>query len=410
MVSLVSSPRDHTVLIVVSKGLFLSPLLQYAQSITMSKILITGATGYVGGTVLSQLLDSTASSIKDLTFDLLIRDDAQALKLNNEYGSRINTIKWPGLEDVAFIEETASNYDIVINTGSGFLPEGAIAFVNGLARRIKDGKPAPWMLHISGCTNLSDRPLTQPPRPLREWNDEQDNPEILEYMKALNEKEPYSQRATEVGVLEAAAATGVQAVSVNTPCIFGEGTGQFNKQGLVIPLIMMYVIQHGYGWKLNETANFDWVHVLDLADIYVLLVRTILEREDRGVGYIPSGKNGVIFAAVGRALIKDINQGCLDAAFADGILPREGTPQQKEIRLVPLQEIADKLTAGQSDIAERGWGGHKATKGVVARKVLGWEPKRQQQAWEQDFHDELVALKEDRRMVTIANCVGMTKQ
>ncbi|KAF2248074.1 NAD(P)-binding protein [Trematosphaeria pertusa] len=376
----------------------------------MSKILITGATGYVGGTVLSQLLACTAPSVKDLTFSLLIRNDAQAQKLKDAYGSRINTIKWSGLNDTAFIEETASNYDIIINTGSGFIPEGAIAFVNGLARRVKAGKPTPWMLHLSGCTNLSDRPLTQPPIPLREWNDELDSAEILERMKALDEKEPYSQRTTEIGVLEAAAASGVQAVSINAPCIFGEGAGLFNRQGLVIPLIMMYVIQHGYGWKLNETANFDWVHVLDLADIYVLLVRAILEREDRGVGYISSGKRGVFFAAVGRTLIKEINQRCLDAAFADGVLPRDGTPKQKEIRLVPLEEIADKLTAGRSDIAERGWGGHKATKAVLARKLLGWEPKRLQEAWEKDFHDELVALKENRRMVTMESCIGATKR
>lgn len=376
----------------------------------MSKILITGATGYVGGTVLSQLLASTASSVNDLVFDLLIREDTQAQKLQQAYGARVHTIKWTGLDDTAFVERIAADYDIIINTGSGFIPEGAIAFVKGLASRVKNGKPAPWLLHISGCTNLADRPLTQPPRPQREWNDEQDSDELLDYMKTLVEREPYAQRTTEVGVLEAAAAAGVQAISVNTPCIFGEGTGLFNKQGIVIPFIMTFVVQHGYGWKLNETANFDWVHVLDLADLYVLLVRTILERDDHGVGYLPSGKKGVLFPTAGRALIKDINQGCLDAAFADGVLPREDTPQEKEIRLVPLQEIADKLTAGRSDIAERGWGGHKATKGVLARKLLGWEPTRLEDAWEQDFHDELVALKENRRMITMESCIGVNKK
>lgn len=270
----------------------------------MSKILITGATGYVGGTVLSQLIASTAPKIQGLSFDLLIRDEAQAKLLKDTYGSRVNTIQWKGLDDVPFIEDTASSYDIVINTGSGFIPEGAVAFVKGLARRVNAGKPAPWMLHISGCTNLADCPLTRPPVPVREWDDEADGSQIIDHMKKLDEADPYSQRTTEIKVLETAAELGVQAISVNAPCIFGEGTGLFNKQGLVIPLIMMYVIQHGYGWKLNETANFDWVHVLDLADIYVLLVQTILEREDRGVGYLPTGRNGVMFAAVGRALIK----------------------------------------------------------------------------------------------------------
>jgi hypothetical protein len=53
----------------------------FAENIVMSKILLAGATGYVGGTVLSQLLVNTASSIKDLTFGLLVRDNAQAIKL-----------------------------------------------------------------------------------------------------------------------------------------------------------------------------------------------------------------------------------------------------------------------------------------------------------------------------------------
>ncbi|KAI1665671.1 NAD dependent epimerase-dehydratase family protein [Pyrenophora tritici-repentis] len=339
----------------------------------MSKILITGATGYVGGTVLAQLIASTELSLKPLTFDVLIRDNVQASKLKEAYGSRVNTIRWTGLDDTVFIEDTATNYDIVINTGSGFIPEGAAAFVNGLARGVNTGKPAPWMLHISGCTNVSDRPLTQPPRPPYEWDDERDGAGIFHFMKALDEEDPYSQRTTELSVLEAATATGVNAISINTPCIFGEGGALFNRQGLVIPLIMMYVVQHGYGWNLNDTANFDWVHVSDLAKMYVL-ARTILEREDRGVRYLPSGRNGVMFAAVGHTLIKDINQRCLDLAFEDGLLPREDTPQEKEIRNVSLDEIAEKLTAGRRDIAECGWAGHTTTKAVLARRLLGWQP------------------------------------
>lgn len=373
----------------------------------MSKILLTGATGYVGGTVLSQLVSSSASSLSSLTIDVLMRDATKAAKVKAAYGDRVNTVPWQGgLDNVAFIEDTASNYDIIINTGSGFVPTGAIAFVNGLARRVKAGKPTPWFLHISGCTNLADRPLTQPPVPLREWNDEQDADEILEHMKKLDAAEPYPQRAAEIGVLEAAAATGVQAISINTPLIFGQGTGLFNQQALVIPLITMYVIQHGYGWVLNETANFDIIHVADLANLFVLITRAVLEREDRAVGYLPSGKRGIIFPTAGRVLIKDINQKCLDVAFATGTLPREGTPKTKEIRPISLDDIATKLTAGNKEVAERGWGGHKATNGVLATKLLGWKPTRLEEAWEKDFEDELVALKEDRRMITMANCIG----
>lgn len=96
----------------------------------------------------------------------------------------------------------------------------------------------------------------------------------------------------------------------------------------------------------------------------------------------------------------------MDVAFEAGVLPREDTPQHKEIRLAPLQEIADKLTAGFCDVAARGWGGQKAVKGTIGGSLLGWKPTRLQQAWDQDFRDELIALSEGRRGITIANCIG----
>lgn len=146
--------------------------------------------------------------------------------------------------------------------------------------------------------------------------------------------------------------------------------------------------------------------MLDLADYYVLLIRAILERSDRGVGYIPSGKKGILFPTAGRALLTDINQKALDVAFDIGLLPREDTPQEKEIRLVPLQGIAEELTAGFYKVAKRAWGGEKAVKGTIGQSLLGWTPQRQEEAWTQEFRDELVALKEGRRGVTIASCVG----
>lgn len=102
----------------------------------------------------------------------------------------------------------------------------------------------------------------------------------------------------------------------------------------------------------------------------------------------------------------DINQHAVDAAFDAGVLPREDTTQHREVRLVPLQEVADELTAGRCDIAQRGWGGEKAARGTIGKKLLGWKPKRLQKAWNQDFYDELVALRAGRRGITMESCIG----
>lgn len=374
-------------------------------STSIKKLLLIGATGYVGGTVLDHLVNAQDADLRELTFDLLVRSENAAEKLRKAYGDRINPIQWPGLHDVDFISDVASKYEIIINAGSGFIPDGAEAFVKGLARRISPGAPVPWLLHISGCSNLADRPLTQEGYPNREWDDTDGNA-VYEFLKSEEAHEPYPQRTTEVRVLSTAQETGVQTVSLNTPIIFGAGKGLFNQQGIIIPIIMRYVIQHGHGFKLNETANWDWVHVEDLADVFVLLTRTILEREDRAVGYIPSGKNGIIFPAVGRTLQTEIMQNCLDVAFAEGILPRETTPPTKEIRQVTLQGLADEITAGLSDMAERGWAGHKAQNGKEARRLVGWNPTRLEDAWKQDFKDELTALKNGQRPWTLESCIG----
>jgi hypothetical protein len=55
---------------------------------------------------------------------------------------------------------------------------------------------------------------------------------MYQFLKQTDAREPYSQRTTEVDVLTAAAQLGVQAVSVNTPCTFGEDKGVFSLQGL----------------------------------------------------------------------------------------------------------------------------------------------------------------------------------
>ena len=110
-------------------------LTNLSPKMSFNRILITGATGYVGGTLINRLVASSDPTIQSLTFDLLVRTPDAAEKLRSTYGNRITTILWSGLLDTSFIISTASQYDLIINVGSGFIPSGAEAFVTGLAER-----------------------------------------------------------------------------------------------------------------------------------------------------------------------------------------------------------------------------------------------------------------------------------
>ncbi|KAK8205372.1 hypothetical protein BKA81DRAFT_360409 [Phyllosticta paracitricarpa] len=135
--------------------------------------------------------------------------------------------------------------------------------------------------------------------------------------------------------------------------------------------MMASVLRQGYGVTAGDgTGVIDYVHIPDLAGLYVLCVLSIVEHGGSGA---QTGRCGIIFPTAGRTLARDIAQRCLDVAFAAGHLPLEGGPQNKEIRTLSLEESA-AMTAGNLYIAETGLASHHKTKGIVARTRLGWKP------------------------------------
>lgn len=284
--------------------------------------------------------------------------------------NRVKPILWTGLADIPFVTETAANYDIIINAGTGFAADGSGALVRRLARRSAVDHP-----HIR---------VHEPRRPAPDAG--------CPPGQGLGRRRQQGGLRVPPGP-GGGGGQGVNAVSLNSPCIFGTGAGLFNTQGFIIPFFMRHVLRHGHGFKLSETANFDWVHVRDLAGVYVLLVRAILERGGTtALVTSPPGGNGIISTAVGRVLQAEMTQLCLDAAFEAGVLPRGDTPEEKTIRQTGLQELAEEAMGALVDLAERSWAGHKVMKGTVA--LLGWKPTRLEEAWRQDYRDVLKALEE----------------
>lgn len=121
----------------------------------MAKVLLTGAAGYIRGTVLDHLVRSEEPSLKLLTIDVMIRDNKATEILQKPYGSRVGPILWTGSMGIPFVADTAANYDIIINIGTGFIAEGAKALVYGLARRTSPVLPVPGLgLHRSALHAL----------------------------------------------------------------------------------------------------------------------------------------------------------------------------------------------------------------------------------------------------------------
>lgn len=202
-----------------------------------NRVLLLGASGFVGGTVLHFLLQSSSPYLRTSQITVLVRGQDQAARLSEVYGSRIKAIVFTGLDDADHIAALASQHDLVLNASVGTHVAGPAAMVRGLAARKQASlgrglgahPPAAWLLQVSGVTSIIDRA-----RPER-WFDDADALAIYEFARAQEAREPYFQRTADLGVIHGAEAAGVDAVLVMCPTVYGRGRGQFATKGTIIP-------------------------------------------------------------------------------------------------------------------------------------------------------------------------------
>ncbi|KAB2101571.1 hypothetical protein AG0111_0g10623 [Alternaria gaisen] len=351
---------------------------------TRKKILLAGITGYIGGSVLHQLLCSKHPSIQEAEIACLVRGQDRVAQLHNAFGSRIQVVLFEGLEDTARVVEIASQYDIVFNMTLGYHLASAAAFVKGLClRRVHTGRDV-WLVHTSGVSNLADQPLSGDhieSSPDREFNDSEDDIYTYEKMRNI---EKYIQRTTELGMIDVGLESGVKTVVLMSPLIYGVGTGLWNKRSLQVPRLVRAAITEGQAIVVGDGKGiWDNVHIEDLARLYELTLMDILSQDGAS---LPTGKQGVVFSAHRRHTWIDVSQAVADAVCKAGLI------DSNIVRIVSLAEGAKLLTGGVDQVAELGFASTCRTRSEVAKR-LGWRPSAGIEAWERGFVEEVDALR-----------------
>ena len=354
-----------------------------------AKILLTGATGFVGGTVLDTILSSESSVLREATITCLVRGADRAATLQSHYNDRIRTAVYKDLDDLETTTKVAAGHDIVISTTLGYHLPSAQALLRGLARRkVSTGKDV-WMIHLSGTSNISDQPITGPWVEDREFDDVEDD--IYGWEKERELKSPYIQRQTELGVILTGLGFGVKTGVMMAPTIFGLGKGLFNKISVQIPTYIRTALDYGRAVVIGEgDGERDYVHVEDLADLYTIMLLEILEG---GGMRLPTGKKGIMFSGSGRFTWREVAQNAADVCFAGG------TITDRTVESVSLKEgtklLASYLGGVNEAMVEVGLSARGRTVASLARR-LGWMPTRTGHAWKQGFEDDLKVVLESR--------------
>ncbi|KAI4865655.1 NAD dependent epimerase/dehydratase family protein [Hypoxylon rubiginosum] len=360
------------------------------SSSTSPQILLTGASGYIGGTILTQLLNSTSPALKDATISCLLRGSDRAAKLTATYGSRVRPILYKDLDDTEATIAAAAEHDLVINTTLGYHVASGTALIQGLAKRKAATGRDVWLISTSGTSNVADRPISRAwvnePED-REFDDATDD--VYAYEKDREVREgPYLQRTAELAVVDAGLALGVKTLVIMSPAIFGLGTGLFNNISIQIPTLIRSALRTGRAAVVGDGRGvWDNVHVEDLAELYVIIARRVLE--DGGEG-VPTGKKGIVFSGNGRHSSLEVAQGVADACHAEGKL---ATP---EVESLSLAEGAKVFVIGNNDwegekFVELAFASNSRTVSTVGRR-LGWKPTRGEEAWKAGIRDDVKAV------------------
>ncbi|KAF9575540.1 hypothetical protein BGW38_008211, partial [Lunasporangiospora selenospora] len=267
----------------------------------VTKVFVTGITGYIGGTALDLLLKKESTNTK-YAFRALVRSperaeqDIRPLGIEPVIGS---------LDDVDIIQREATNADVVLHFADADHFPAIKAILQGLSERSvgDQRRKRPILIHTSGTGVLLDRAKGQ----FKSEEIYRDDDEAK--LKAIPHDQPH--RNVDIEILSQDLVGKVDTYIVAPPTIWGRGTGPVNKNSIQIPHQIQLSLKSKQALQAGKGLNvWSRIHVIDLGRFYVeLLERSLEEPQEHGVvGTLPKNVEGYYFAEDGEFTFGEVAQ------------------------------------------------------------------------------------------------------
>ncbi|KAJ4252485.1 hypothetical protein NW762_011086 [Fusarium torreyae] len=315
----------------------------------MTKIFITGATGYVGGDALFTLIKAHP----EYEITALVRNKDKGGLVTKQFPSV--RLVYGDLDNFELLADEVSKADIVGHWASCEHEGAAKAIVEGLAR--KDRETPGFLIHLSGADIICFEDITEETYGIKRDRifDDWDG---LDEATSVPDDAPH--REVDRAILEGAK-RGVKTAIVCPPTIYGPGNGPGNQRSIQVPELASRSLQRGAALTVKEGENiWNAVHVHDLSQLWLKLI----EAAAQGGGEADWGTNGFYFVENGDFIWKAIAKRIAQEAKRQGFLKHE-TVESLSV------EDADKVWEYGSFF----WGTNSRSRAVRARKVLGWSPQ-----------------------------------
>lgn len=284
------------------------------------KIFVTGATGYIGGSVAERL-------VRD---GHMVSGLARSAEGARELEQRSIRPVIGTLDDAATVTKAAQDADAVINAAEANHPDAVQVLASALTG---SGKA---LLHTSGSGIVATLSAGERVDAIYD-----------EYSQFTPAMPRMVQRAAIDQVVFEAASRNVRSVVIRPTMIYGEGRGA-RKDSFQVPVLIENAKANGIGLHIGRGENI-WsnVHIDDVVDLYVL-----------ALAKAPAG--ALYYAENGEAALKD-TAATISRMLGFGGRTREWSPQDAE--------------AAIGFKAHSSFGSNSRVRGKRSRAELGWQPK-----------------------------------
>jgi len=340
-----------------------------------SNIFITGATGYIGGTVLSHLLKHPEVANFNIT----------ALTRSNDKAEKLKAIGVKGVvgshSDIQLLTTLSAESDIVIATADADDLGAAKAILAGLKKRHAATGVAPIYIHTSGTGVLADRATGDFATDVI-YDDSN-----VEQIASLPDSQVH--RNVDLELVHADAEGYAKIYIILPSTIWGIATGPVAEHGIQnvhsqqVPALIHGSLDRGRAGTVGQGKNI-WpnVEIDEVADLYIVVFDAARKNPD-SIGH---GREGFYFGETAEHTLYEVGKAIGEALVALGKSDNpEPTPFTKE-------EI-EKYFAGSSYL------GTNSRCRANHSRAIGWKTKKTKADFLASIKPEIEAILKQKNKV-----------